>query len=128
MDNPDFLSLSRLQGGTREESRESIFLGAQVQYAGESAAQPARVRNISAGGMMIDTAKPHPKGQLVTVTLKSIGEVSGKVAWSTATRIGIAFDEQIDPLVARTPVTAAPVEAPFKQPYIPDRRPGLAIR
>ena len=78
--------------------------------------------------MMVDTVKAYAKGSSVTATIKGIGEVTGHVAWSTANRVGIQFDEPVDPKEARqTPKGEAPALT-YNRPYIHDRRPGLAIR
>ena len=41
---------------------------------------------------MIDLAGPQPKGMVVVAEMKGIGEVRGRIAWSTENRAGIAFD------------------------------------
>lgn len=114
---------------TRDKSRESIFLGAVVSLGNQRQSFNVRVRNISSGGMMIDLAGPHPKGLAVVAEMKGVGEVRGRIAWSTENRAGIAFDRMVDPKLARhTPV--APPTAPLYAPPIFDstRRPGLGIR
>ncbi len=111
----------------RERNRESMFLLAGVRFSDGKAPISARVRNISSGGMMIDSSIEYAKGHRVLVELKNIGEVGGYVAWSTTTRMGIAFDVQIEPKLARQPMAkAAPVPL-YAKPVI-GRRPGLAIR
>ena len=111
----------------RERNRESMFLLAGVRFSEGAAMLNARVRNLSSGGMMIDSAIEYSKGHVVFVDLKNIGVVSGYVAWSTTTRLGIAFDNQIDPKLARLPlITSAPIPE-YARP-VPGRRPGLAIR
>ncbi len=117
-----------LSGTAREKSRESIFLGAQLLYAGAKTPVDTRVRNISSGGMMVDATIPYKKGHRVTATIKGIGEVEGVVAWATENRIGIAFDEPVDPKLTRQQVQGTGTVATYKRPYVPDRRPGLAIR
>lgn len=111
----------------REKSRDSLFLSADLTFDDSPRQYSVRVRNISAGGMMIDITAPREKGLGVTAILKNIGEVRGKVVWSTAKRIGITFDQEIDPHLARHKAIAAPVPG-YKRPYMESRRPGLAIR
>ena len=115
-------------GQQRDKSRESIFLGAQIVIEGVRAPVSARVRNISPGGMMVDAQKIYDKGLAVTATIKGIGEVTGRIAWSTSNRCGIAFDEPVDPLLARQPVSSSPPTPGYGKPYLTDRRPGLGIR
>jgi hypothetical protein len=123
-----FHSPSMPEGSQREKSRESIFLGAQIMFGDAKAPVNARIRNISPGGMMVDTVKAFPKGVRISATIKGIGEVSGTIAWSTATRIGISFDEQVDPKLARISVSSDTPVTNYNKPYVPDRRPGLAVR
>jgi PilZ domain len=111
----------------REKARDSLFLSAEVIFDDSPKQYTVRIRNISAGGMMIDVTAPRDKGLGVTATLKNIGEVRGKVVWSTAKRIGITFEQEIDPNLARHKATAAPVPG-YNRPYVESRRPGLAIR
>lgn len=111
----------------REQSRESTFLSAIVSFDGSPRKLDVRVRNVSAGGMMVDMAGKRETGAALTVELKNIGEVRGTVAWSTENRMGISFDEEIDPQLARYKPTA--IEAPgYKRPYTEPRRPGLSVR
>jgi hypothetical protein len=113
---------------TRDKSRESIFLGAVISLGNQRQTLNVRVRNISSGGMMIDLAGPHPKGLAVISEMKGIGEVRGRIAWSTENRAGIAFDRAVDPKLARH--TAVSPSAPLyaRPPIDQTRRPGLAIR
>ena len=113
---------------TRVTARESIFIGACVCFEGTDQAVPVRVRNISSGGIMIDTAIARRKGSLVTAELKHIGRLTGHVAWSTATRIGIAFDTKIDPLQARQKPDPNIPQPTFKRLYHETGRPALKAR
>jgi hypothetical protein len=114
---------------TRDKSRESIFLGAVVSLGNQRQSLNVRVRNISSGGMMIDLVGPQPKGLAVVAEMKGIGEVRGRIAWSTENRAGIAFDRVVDPKLARhTPAPAPSAPSYARPPIDPTRRPGLAIR
>ncbi len=112
----------------RDGKREAIFLGAQILFTGARTSVNARVRNISEGGMMVDSTGKHTKGQTLVAIIKGVGEVTGKVVWITENRIGIAFDEAIDPKLARLPVSSETKESTYNRPYVHDRRPGLSIR
>ena len=129
MNQPEFLDPAQtIAGQQREKSRESIFLGAQIVIEGVRLPVSARVRNISPGGMMVDAQKIYDKGLAITATIKGIGEVTGRIAWSTSNRCGIAFDEPVDPLLTRQPVSSGTVTTTYTRPLVLDRRPGLAIR
>jgi len=43
----------------------------------------------------------------VTVNLRNIGAVTGRVAWIEDGRYGISFDREIDPQAVRAPVALA---------------------
>lgn len=65
------------------------------------------VRNLSPGGMMAQGQGVLPIDARVSVTLRNVGAVQGKVAWVDKDRYGIAFDHQIDPQAVRAPVALA---------------------
>jgi hypothetical protein len=93
--------------GRRSKGRDSLFLMATIRKADEPASDgiPARVRNLSEIGLMadyLDVAKPD---EAVTVEVRGIGRVNGKVAWVRGGRIGINFDVEVDPMMARKPVS-----------------------
>jgi hypothetical protein len=111
----------------RGKPRNSIFLGAELCFEGDDQRYDVRVRNISAGGMMIDFSLVTPKSTIVKVDVRNLGRISGYVAWSTETRMGIRFDRDIDPEKARLKPVAAPVSGALK-PIVAGRRPGLALR
>ena len=95
--------------GRRTSGRDSLFLSATIRRPGDSGIDPApvRVRNLSAIGLMADYSEIAAEGEPVTVTVRGIGTIAGKVAWLRRGRIGIAFDVEVDPLAARKPVGAA---------------------
>jgi len=86
----------------RNASRDSLFLMAELRVGND--ATTVRVRNLSAGGLMAEFQQGLEQDTEVACELRGVGVVRGKVAWSAAGRIGIAFDRPIDPLMARKPV------------------------
>ncbi len=91
-------------GSQRSKTRDSLFLMAQLRFAGEDTVREVRVRNLSEGGLMVDCERVKDTGTPVTLDVRGIGEVDGKVAWCTEGRIGIALDRTIDPKKARKPI------------------------
>ena len=85
----------------RNISRDSLFLFAQLRLDGESDVHRVKVRNLSAGGMMGEGRVKVERGALVDVELRNCGWVEGSIAWVHGDRFGIAFREEIDPMVAR---------------------------
>jgi hypothetical protein len=95
--------------GRRVSARDSLFLAATIQRRTDSEEElvPVRIRNLSAVGLMADYEREAEAGEPVVVTLRGIGKVPGMVAWIRKGRIGVAFDEDVDPLLARRPVGQA---------------------
>lgn len=120
--------MAEIEPSKRQDKRDSLFLSASVTIGAE---QPftTRVRNLSVGGMMIDVATDLEPGTPVTAELRGIGEVSGRIAWSSPGRAGVAFDNEIDPRLARATATGPKSVAPdYLRNREPSRRSGLTIR
>jgi hypothetical protein len=90
----------------RTNNRDSLFLMAKLRFVGgpDTREREVRVRNLSEGGMMAEVDRVVDNRTPVSLDIRGIGAVPGKVAWCTAGRIGIAFDFPIDPQKARKPV------------------------
>jgi len=91
---------------TRQVSRDSLMLSAEVAVEGAAQTARVRVRNLSAGGMMAEGDVAAKRGHKITVNLRNIGKVEGTVAWVQDNRFGIAFVDSIDPKLARAPVAS----------------------
>lgn len=89
---------------TGHPDRDSLLLVADIVAEGTTSAQRYTVRNLSPGGMMAQGEDTLPTGARVSVTLRNIGAVQGRVAWAENGRYGIAFDREIDPHAVRAPV------------------------
>jgi hypothetical protein len=103
----------------RQDTRDSLFLMADFRVAGQSATQPVRVRNLSAGGLMAEFSDGLAQGLRVEFDVRGVGWVPGQVAWSAAGRIGVAFDRHIDPMLARKPVGQGGQTPVFVKPIFP---------
>lgn len=57
-------------------------------------------------------------GDVVTVVLHAGGTFTGKIAWQKAERVGIAFDQEIDPIEARKTVVEVGTP-PYGRPHAP---------
>lgn len=93
---------------TRHINRDSLFLMAQLSVAGQAELKRIKVRNLSAGGMMAEGDIEVERGARVTVELRNIGKIKGNVAWVEANRFGVAFEQEIDPKLARAPLEHNP--------------------
>lgn len=92
---------------TRNITRDSLFLLATLRAEGSADDHKIKVRNLSPGGMMAEGELRLTRGGRVAVDLRNIGWVYGTVAWVQDSRCGIAFDEEIDPKLARTAVNTS---------------------
>jgi hypothetical protein len=105
----------------RQESRDSMFLTADMRVPGKKDLASIRVRNLSAGGLMAEYPEGLDQGMAVEFVVRGIGRIVGRVAWSAAGRIGVAFDRQIDPMLARKPVGKGAKTPVFVKPILPRR-------
>jgi hypothetical protein len=81
----------------------------------------ARVRNLSSGGLMAEYAAPVQSGTPVEIEVRGVGWVKGRIAWATDGRVGVAFDIEIDPMLARKPVGKGAQTPAFTKPIITRR-------
>lgn len=111
----------------RAEPRASMFLNATIFCLASGESHPLRVRNISAGGLMADCRHEFAKGDRVELELRGVGKQAGSVAWAGHGKLGVSFDDPINPLLTRRPV-----KRHAGSPRLPEtenaRRPGLRIR
>jgi hypothetical protein len=112
----------------RHNSRDSLYLITDVVVANYAHPITVRVRNLSSGGMMIDGHDAFTDGAEITTDLRGIGVVTGHIAWIMAGRAGVAFDQEIDPKKARTPIGQSQTIVYQRPPVDSTSRPGLKIR
>ena len=105
---------------TRNVTRDSLLLFAQLTFEGRSEAIRVKVRNLSAGGMMAEeSGVTASRGDRLMIELRNIGIVKGSVAWAQGNRFGVAFENEIDPR------SCGPPSAPRRpRRAIPNRRPS----
>ena len=106
--------------GQRTGARDSLMLSANFRVAGKND-ELVRVRNLSSGGMMAEYAAPIARGTIVQVEVRGVGWVSGQIAWATDGRVGVAFDTDIDPMLARKPVGKGASTPPYTKAIITRR-------
>jgi hypothetical protein len=113
----------------RTSERRSFFLNTVLSMDGAEGVH-ARVRNLSAGGMMIELEQaPEPEwapGDRVSAELRNIGLVKGEIAWAGGRRYGVKFDRELDPELARKPVSVGKELTPdyLKPILVPNRSLG----
>lgn len=97
----------------RGMDRDSLFLKAILRFSNSKDENEVRIRNLSAGGLMAEAPLQVARGERVEINLRSIGWITGHVAWVTEGRVGIAFDHAINPKDARKPVGSGDSELPM---------------
>jgi hypothetical protein len=85
----------------RQIARDSLFVLADLRLDGSAQEHRIKVRNLSDGGMMGEGAVRVVRGSGVEVSIRNIGWVKGTVAWVQDSRFGVAFNDPIDPRLAR---------------------------
>ncbi len=95
----------------RHIPRASLFILAELKLDGQDAEHRVKVRNLSSGGMMGEGQLKVARGTVVWINLRNAGWVEGSVAWVQDNRFGVAFREEIDPLMVRAPSGQALPEA-----------------
>ncbi len=98
----------------RHIARDSLFVMARMRL-GDGPEHNVRVRNLSAGGLMAEGSVKVQCGDPLTLELRNIGWVDASVAWVHGARFGVAFAEDIDPMVARAPAAPSGVERDLLQ-------------
>ena len=96
----------------RGMDRDSLFLKAILRFPSSKDENEVRIRNLSAGGLMAEAPLCVTRGERVEINLRSIGWITGYVAWVTDGRVGIAFDHPINPKDARNPVGTGDPDLP----------------
>lgn len=113
----------------RGTKRDSLFVKAALHVKRTGHDVDIVIRNVSAGGMLADSAQMFEIGDRAVVTLRKVGAVPGRIVWVQAGRFGMAFDVAIDPQDVRKPVTvraAKPTTAPRRPiPVLGGRRPTI---
>lgn len=114
---------------TRGLKRDSLFFLAEILPEGAAAPEKVKVRNLSNGGMMIDSNLLFGRGDRVTVKLRNVGQVAGRVAWTQGSRIGISFEQSVDAKAARQAMQPGESEAPrHARPAVPPKNTEWSVR
>ncbi|MCW3837728.1 PilZ domain-containing protein [Sphingomonas canadensis] len=107
--------------GQRTGSRDSLLLSASFRIGDGGEATVVRVRNLSSGGLMAEYSDPIASGTPVAVEVRGVGWVRGRIAWSAEGRVGVAFEREIDPMLARKPVGQGKHTPSFVKPILRPR-------
>jgi len=91
-------------GETSRAARDSLLLAARMTIGDDPQPHEVRVRNLSRTGLMVELGHMTDPGTRVSLEMRGVGHVTGRVAWFAEGRMGVALDHPIDPAQARRPV------------------------
>lgn len=80
--------------GNRAEERHPLIWSGEILYAHDS--YPARLRNISSGGALVEVGMTYPAGAEVMLDLGEAGQFMATVAWTFGDQAGLKFHEPFD--------------------------------
>lgn len=104
-----------------DERFTTLFRVARVVMA-DGAQHLCLIRNISAGGMMLETYAPFDTGSAVRVEPKGSEPVSGRICWVKDRHAGVAFDAPIDVAAYLNPPQPAAAQETPRGPRLTVRR------
>lgn len=112
----------------RQILRDSVFVLADLRVDGNDQVHRVKMRNLSPGGMMAEASLKVVRGMIVWIDIRNIGWIEGSVAWVQGARFGIAFREEIDPKIARSPLTIGEGTPRFVKPPLRSYDPEARVR
>jgi hypothetical protein len=80
--------------GNRDEKRHPLIWKGEIHYAHDS--NPVRLRNVSAGGALVDVAVDYPLGAEVMLDLGDAGQFFTTVQWVCGDQAGLRFVQPFD--------------------------------
>ncbi|MEY2944284.1 MAG: hypothetical protein RLY97_2298 [Pseudomonadota bacterium] len=85
----------------RQNDRDSLFLQANLRLPDQPDEYRVKIRNLSANGCMAESGITALVGTKIEIDIRNLGWIVGTVVWVIDSRMGIAFEDPIDPRVAR---------------------------
>jgi len=80
--------------GARDEKRHPLIWKGEIHFAQDS--NPVRLRNVSAGGALVDVAVDYPVGAEVLLDLGGAGQFFAIVQWVCGDQAGLRFTKPFD--------------------------------
>lgn len=80
--------------GNRDEKRHPLIWKGEIHFAHDS--NPVRLRNVSAGGALVDVAIDYPLGAEVMLDLGGAGQFFAFVQWVCGDQAGLRFTRPFD--------------------------------
>jgi hypothetical protein len=102
--------------------RDSLLLLTTIARESGEPLGNVRIRNLSATGVMAECEHNLVSGDRVIIPLRGVGHVTGSVIWVRGGKVGIAFEHEIDPQLARKAPTSGvppvPTDVPVFYRYV----------
>jgi hypothetical protein len=80
--------------GNRGEKRHPLIWKGEIHYAFDS--NPVRLRNVSAGGALLDVITFYPVGAEVMLDLGGAGQFEAVVTWAHEDQVGVKFKQTFE--------------------------------
>ena len=80
--------------GNRDEKRHPLIWMGEIHSAHDS--KPVRLRNVSAGGALVDVAADYPIGAEILLDLGDAGQFFATVQWACGDQVGLRFKDPFD--------------------------------
>ena len=105
----------------RRSGRSNVLMTATIESDADSTS--VTLRNLSSEGALIEGDGIPRKGALILFRKKELA-VSGRIAWVSHRRAGIAFDAKLEPetVLRHIPKPRTRIEANFKRPGVAAKR------
>ena len=78
----------------RDQKRHPLIWVGEIHYAHDS--YPARLRNVSEGGALVDVCSDYPLGAEIMLDLREAGQFFATVVWVGGDQAGLKFQEPFD--------------------------------
>jgi PilZ domain len=85
-------------GFNTTERRYAVVLSAKLIFENHGAPVFARICDLSEGGAMVAVSTNTKLDGNVTILIRHYREIGGRVVWARDEKVGIKFDDKIDPL------------------------------
>lgn len=80
--------------GARAQKRHPLIWKGEIHFAHDS--KPVRLRNVSAGGALVEVATDYPLGAEVLLDLRDAGQFFAVVQWVCGDQVGLRFTTPFD--------------------------------
>jgi hypothetical protein len=80
--------------GARDEKRHPLIWKGEIHYAHDT--NPVRIRNVSAGGALVDVAVDYPLGAEALLDLGDAGQHFVTIQWVCGDQAGLRFTQPFD--------------------------------